>query len=313
MREYTGLTDVTGRALAVAFVPGSPPRLAAATDMAAYVWPADGSDPQALAWDHTASGRPTLSVSADGRWLLAGPVGRPCLWDLSTDPPGPPAVLDLLWLVGAWFIGDGDRLLVVHKAEVQSEFRVLADIRSPVVPLAAGDARPLAFTAERESALKEIDPSSPWHTITLSADGSRLALSPRVKAVHAWDVRAGQPLGTVSLRGIPCALAYSPDGSRLAIDAGTTIYIHDGTTLELRCKWKVRYTQWPGLAWSPDGRRLARTDQGTTVRLFDAASGRQEVALGRGVELASAAFSPDGLTLATGTYAGPVRVWDMEG
>ena len=51
----------------------------------------------------------------------------------------------------------------------------------------------------------------------------------------------------------------------------------------------------PGLAWSPDGRLLARTDNSTTVRVYEVATGRQVMAVGgkRG-RLRCVAFSPAG-------------------
>ena len=66
---------------------------------------------------------------------------------------------------------------------------------------------------------------------------------------------------TVALRGFPCGLAFSPDGSRLAIDAGTTIYVHDALTLERLGSWKAKYSYVP--AWR--GRRTAACSPGRTT------------------------------------------------
>ena len=64
MREYVGPTSTARQ---VAFVPGDPPRVAAAVNTAAYVWSPDRPEPVALSWEETAWGEPVLTVSPDGR------------------------------------------------------------------------------------------------------------------------------------------------------------------------------------------------------------------------------------------------------
>src|SRR5207237_10649351 len=98
----------------------------------------------------------------------------------------------------------------------------------------------------------------------IAADGSRLVLSAR-KAVHVWDTVAAGLVGTIRLKGFPNAILLSPDATKVAIDGGTTLYIHDLTTLALVAKWKTKYCYYPRLAWSPDSRLLARIDRSTSV------------------------------------------------
>src|SRR5207302_7018391 len=66
-----------------------------------------------------------------------------------------------------------------------------------------------------------------------------------------------------------------------------------------------------GLIYTPDGKMLI-TSGGYLVRVWDAATGRQvrEWCVN---EIHSAALSPDGKTLAIGTFADTptVRLWDM--
>jgi WD40 repeat protein len=308
MREYVGCPQ---RPHQVAFVPGDPPRLAAAANTAAYVWPPGASDPVVLAWDETAWGEPILTVSADGRWLVAGPNERLRGWDLARGGRRPKELFQEGVLAAQLSAADG-RLNLAYKFCWKDETALIVE-RLPMAGRTRPKSQDLELDSHLERRVRTLNQSSCRSEVALSADGRRLALSPNEKSVHLWDTGSGKRLASLALRGKPNTLALSPDGSRLVIDAGTTVYVHDTATLDPVTKWKARYSYVPSLAWSPDGRLVARTDMSTTVRVHDVATGREVMAVGakRGV-LVSAAFSPDGLTLATGTYEGPVRVWDVE-
>ena len=68
----------------------------------------------------------------------------------------------------------------------------------------------------------------------------------------------------------------------------------------------------PVLAVSPDGRTAVTTRDGTTLRLWDAATGQPRGAplQGHTDVVASVAFSPDGKTLVSGSDDNTLRLWD---
>jgi len=65
-----------------------------------------------------------------------------------------------------------------------------------------------------------------------------------------------------------------------------------------------------GVAWSPDGTRLASGGWDGTVRIWDAASGEELHVLNHKDHVHSVAWSPDGAQLASGSDDDTVRVWD---
>src|SRR5262249_17235202 len=103
--------------------------------------------------------------------------------------------------------------------------------------------------------------------------------------VAIWDT-AGQPRPSLGgLQAPPTALAWSPDGKLLVAAAG-----------------------------DPKPYAERRNHVRSEVRLFDPVARQPLGELANpGDTVYGLAFSPDGATLATGSYDGKVRLWDVAG
>ena len=147
---------------------------------------------------------------------------------------------------------------------------------------------------------------------TLAADYTQLGLPEGAKA------RLGK--GWISGN-----IAYSPDGTRLAVASSIGIWLYDTATLQVENSPRLHrdrrngavalltgHTDWVySVVFSPDGNTIASGSRDSTVRLWDARTGTLIHTLtGHKSVVFSVAFSPDGNTLASGGGDDTVRLWD---
>ena len=118
----------------------------------------------------------------------------------------------------------------------------------------------------------------------------------RLGEVKLLDAKNGSVLKTLgATTDFWLALAYSPDGQRLAVggaDNSIRVFNVASGKEELRIE---QHADWViGLAFSPDGAQLASASRDKTARLFDAKSGElEETYAGHNEAVFSVAFSRD--------------------
>jgi WD40 repeat protein/DNA-binding SARP family transcriptional activator len=154
---------------------------------------------------------------------------------------------------------------------------------------------------------------------SFSADGSLVAAAWEEPAdqVRVLDLSTDRVVFRVR---VPQAIdtALSPDGRRVAVArwwpgeevgavfdvrTGRQLFVLDGPNC---CASPISR----GVSWSPDGRLVAASSEGT-ARVWDAAGTPRHTLLGHSGFVLSVAWSPDSSRLVTGGSDGTAKVWDI--
>lgn len=179
-------------------------------------------------------------------------------------------------------------------------------------------------TGERDVTNLEGQPDSLGHiseVYTFTHD--KVAGGKRDGKIRLWDTTTGKKLTTLSGHAVEnqdpsldthvLALAFSPDGTRLASGStDTMVRLWDTATPNDALVTLREHTGWVNvLTFSPDGKLLASGGTDKAVRLWDVATGGLLTTLtGHLSGIAALTFSPDGSTLASGSTDGTIRFWD---
>jgi WD40 repeat protein len=164
------------------------------------------------------------------------------------------------------------------------------------------------------------------NSLVYSPDGKWLASGGNDAVARLWDSTTGDPLGMIigGSYAVP-SIAFSPDGSTLAIANGEYIRLRDpsseritGTLLSETPIYTIEY--------SPDGRLLASGDISNGVQIWDPSlafrtglevyptplklSGHSSLSTSFRALVWDIAFNPDGSILASAGGDKTIHVWD---
>ncbi len=132
-------------------------------------------------------------------------------------------------------------------------------------------------------------------------------------SVSIWNTQSALPTRfSFTVKTDTVDLAFSPDGTKLAIASPTDILVADTTTSQQIVSLPMNNAVVTGLAFSPDGMKLAASSEDRTIHLWNAASW-EPLASFSGHEgiVFSIAFSHNGKLLASASQDGTIRLWSV--
>jgi WD40 repeat protein len=183
------------------------------------------------------------------------------------------------------------------------------------------DSRTVAISGERNkktritlSILDAVKGTGLWHRaagyradkLAYSPYSRQLAVGTVDQGVQVLDQETGaevsrlthrRPLFPTSWASIQ-AMAFSPDGQRLATATWDTVRVWDTVAGTELCRWWHRQNV-QSVAFSPDGRQVASCTDNGDLHFYDAAAGSEMSRANHPGHLYAAAFSPGGTKVAT--------------
>ncbi|MFN0069498.1 MAG: protein kinase domain-containing protein, partial [Limisphaerales bacterium] len=286
-RERSVLRGHAGRITGLAFSADSRRLFSASQDKTIRIWDATGPDRTDSQLPGGAELGLNVAFSPDGRWLARpAPSTRVELVELATRQTG--GLVEGRWPA---FSPDGRRMATI----VSSNQAVLwsLDTREPL------------------RSLTSVEPLQ--GPPVFSPDGTRLAAPAATGQIMLWRVDTGAAEATLATRaGLVAGLWFSADGNDLTVVPQSTGAIE---SFDLRSGLpRQSLATGDGVvlcaARAKDGGAFALGETGPGVRVWRRETGDTRLLNANAGSMVSVAWSPDGQTLAGGTFEGLVKLWN---
>lgn len=158
----------------------------------------------------------------------------------------------------------------------------------------------------------------PITALAFSADGKELAAA-GYNEITVWNPADGQLLRRISgVAQRTYGLAYSPDGKLLAVASGTPGQLGEVVLLEAATGKLVKFLAATNdvafdVAFNPQGTKLASAAADRSIRVFDVATGTQELLIEDHADwVLGVAFSPDGKQIASASRDKTSKVFNAD-
>jgi WD40 repeat protein len=311
--------------------------LAATRGRAVHVWDAASGALRHTFRDEGPSalgGIADLTFTADGRGLVTvGAERRVIFWDLTAgkktrqvdgDEPGAPGLGRAIRASGGVALAPGGRYLAFEEHSIENQSSVLK-VRDLTTGKEVGEARLPVGGAKG---------------LTFAADGKTLAWASFGDGIFLWDCTAGKEPRRIGAEQNARrhmidieSLAFAPDGKTLAAcrsdqtvqlwDVAAGKLLHQigrtaelpetGTRVVVRIAGTGQSASPIEMAFTADGKTLATTLGGVTVRRFNTSTGTEiaPAAAGHAGAVTDLCLAPDGRTLTTFARHDSAHVWDL--
>jgi WD40 repeat protein/tRNA A-37 threonylcarbamoyl transferase component Bud32 len=319
----------TNNVLSVAFSPDGKRIASGSQDGTLKVWDATSGEETLMLQGHTGS---VLSVvfSPDGERIASGSQdGTLNIWDATSGRETLALKAHANGVESVAFSPDGgriasggeDKTVKVSDATSGRETLTLQGHTGSVLSVAFSPDGKRIASGSKDRTLRIWDATSgremltfqghtgQVHSVAFSPDGKRIA-SGGDDTVKVWDATSGQE--TLTLKGHThqvYSVAFSPDGKRIASGGDSTVKVWDPIgaqeTLTLKCCVNAVHS----VSFNPDGNRIVSGSMDGRLKVWDAASGQETLALAPD-SVHSVTFSPDGKRIASGGEDGVLKVRD---